>query len=101
MNKDKIVKKVAKKYNFTQADVRNVIDSALDEIVNCIANGEDTVLVGFGKFSSEYKAPRPVFNVQTQKMDLTIPKVKVKFYPGTRFKEALDESLSLYDDSEK
>lgn len=88
MNKKELVEAIyARVPSASKKMVNAVLDSALDVIMEAIANGEDVVLVGFGSFKSVERKEREGRNPKTGE-SLTIPAtVCPSFSAGKNFKE--------------
>ncbi|AEH51969.1 DNA-binding protein HU [Pseudothermotoga thermarum] len=89
MNKKELVDKVAKKSGLKKKDVKKVIDTTIETIIDTLGKGEKVQLVGFGTFMVKKAAQRKGVNPQTKK-PITIPERKVpKFKPGKALKEKI------------
>ena len=87
MNKDELVKEVAKKSNVSQKDTASIISSTLEVIQKAVSKGTKVTLVGFGTFEQRKRAARTGRNPQTG-ASLKIPAKKVPaFSAGKKFKE--------------
>ena len=86
MNKEELVKEVAKKANVTQKETAEVLGALIDTIQKSVAKGQRITLVGFGTFERRERAARTGRNPQTGK-ELKIPARKVPaFTAGKKFK---------------
>lgn len=63
--KSEIVDQVAEKTSLKKSDVSKVLDEALNEIKNSLANGETVTLRGFGSFKVTERAARKGRNPRT------------------------------------
>lgn len=87
MNKEDLVKEVAKKTKLSQKDVAEVLNATIDTITKTVSKGKKVTLVGFGSFESRKRAARMGRNPQTGK-ELKIPaKTVPAFTAGKKFKE--------------
>ena len=65
MNKLELVKKIAEKTNVNEQTARDLLKATLDVIVETVAEGDDVLLVGFGRFGSKNRAERIGRNPKT------------------------------------
>lgn len=64
MNKDGLIKTVAKNTGYTQKDIAVVVDSVFDTIMN-VSKNEEIGISGFGKFGTKIRAGRKGVNPRT------------------------------------
>ena len=87
MNKSELIKAIADATETSQASVNELINALTDVITKAVANDNDVVLTGFGKF---YRASRKATtgrNPQTG-AEIQIPAAKLpKFKAGKKFKD--------------
>lgn len=89
MNKEELVKEVAKKAKVSQKAAADVIGAVMCTIEGAVAKGKKVTLVGFGTFEQRKRAARKGRNPQTGK-EIKIPAKKVPaFSAGKKFKEAV------------
>ena len=89
MNKEELVKEVAKKAKLSQKAVFDVITTTLEAIEKTVSKGKKVTLVGFGTFEPRKRAARTGRNPQTGAA-LKIPAKTVPvFSAGKRFKETV------------
>jgi len=87
MNKEDLVKEVAKKTKLSQKDVAEVLNATIESITKTVSKGKKVTLVGFGSFEGRKRAARMGRNPQTGK-ELKIPaKTVPAFTAGKKFKE--------------
>ena len=90
INKNNIVALVAKKTNFLQKEVKEVIDALVDTIVDVTKEGEVINIAGFGKFEAVQKAAREGVNPATgAKMTIAARKAP-RFKPAQAYKDAVN-----------
>ncbi len=65
MNKSEFVEAIAVRSGASEADARRVLEAALVEIQEALANGSEVALLGFGRFSTARRAGRTGRNPQT------------------------------------
>ena len=87
MNKEELVKEVAKKAKVSQKASADIIAATLETIEKTVSKGKKVTLVGFGTFEPRKRAARTGRNPQTG-AELKIPAKKVPaFSAGKKFKE--------------
>jgi DNA-binding protein HU-beta len=87
MNKDELVKEVAKASKLSQKVVADVITGVLETVEKTVSKGNKVTLVGFGTFEPRKRAARTGRNPQTGAA-LNIPAKTVPvFSAGKKFKE--------------
>lgn len=90
MNKTELVATVAEVSGKPKADVKEVLEALLGQIIKTVKSGEEVSLVGFGTFKSAERAARTGRNPATGK-EIKIPaSVQPKFIAGKLFKEAVN-----------
>ena len=67
MNKEELVKEIAKKTNLSQKVASEVLAATLDTIQKTVAKGKKVTLVGFGTWEARKRAARTGRNPQTGK----------------------------------
>lgn len=71
LNKDAIIKMVAKNTDFTIKSVTEVVDNLFDTITNTLIEGNKIHIVGFGTFEVREREGRMGVNPQTgEKMEI-------------------------------
>lgn len=89
MNKEEMVKEIAKKTRMPQKQVAEVIALMIDSIEKSVAKGKRVTLVGFGTFEARKRASRIGRNPQTG-AEIKIPSKTVPaFSAGKKFKEVV------------
>ena len=89
MNKEELVKEIAKKAKVSQKDAAEVLTATLETIEKTISKGKKITLVGFGTFEARKRAARTGRNPQTG-AEIKIPaKTVPAFSAGKKFKEAV------------
>ena len=90
MNKDELVKEIAKKASVSQKAASDILSATLDVIEKTVAKGKKVTLVGFGTFESRKRAARTGRNPQTGK-EISIPAKTVPvFSAGKKFKTTVN-----------
>ena len=91
MNKDELVKEIAKKASVSQKAASDILSATLEVIEKTVAKGKKVTLVGFGTFEARKRAARTGRNPQTG-AEMTIPASKApKFKAGKALKDAVNE----------
>jgi len=91
MNKEELVKEIAKKTRMPQKQVAEVISLMIDSIEKSVAKGKRVTLVGFGTFEARKRAARTGRNPQTGS-EIKIPaKTVPAFSAGKKFKEIVSK----------
>lgn len=87
MNKEELVKEIAKKAKVSQKEAAEVLAATLETIEKTVAKGKKITLVGFGTFEARKRAARTGRNPQTG-AEIKIPaKTIPAFSAGKRFKD--------------
>ena len=89
MNKAELVKTIASDAGITKDQATKALDSMTGAIKESLQNGEKTILIGFGTFSTVDRAERQGINPKTMEKILIPAKKVVKFKPGKEFAESL------------
>ena len=87
MNKEELVKEVAKKAKVSQKSAGDVLSAVLDTIEKTVSKGKKVTLVGFGTFEPRKRAARIGRNPQTGKELKIAAKTVPAFSVGKKFKE--------------
>lgn len=89
MTKKEIIKLVAKKTNYKQKEVSDIVEATMDEIMDAVTDGKKVVFVNFGIFEPKKKATKKGVNISNGE-PLIIPSKNVPaFRPGKEFKTRL------------
>ena len=90
MNKDELVKEIAKKASVSQKAASDILSATLEVIEKTVAKGKKVTLVGFGTFEARKRAARTGRNPQTGK-EISIPAKTVPvFSAGKKFKTTVN-----------
>ncbi|MFH0702050.1 MAG: HU family DNA-binding protein [bacterium] len=91
MNKEELVKEIAKKSKASQKQTSEILSFALDTIEKAVSKGKKVTLVGFGTFEPRKRSARTGRNPQTG-TEIEIPaKVVPCFSAGKKFKELVNK----------
>ena len=90
MNREELVKEIAKSTKLSQKSVSEVLSATVESIQNTVKKGDKVTLVGFGTFSVAERPAREGMNLRT-KEKIQIPAKKVaKFKAGAELNDALN-----------
>ena len=87
MNREELVKEIAKSTKLSQKSVSEVLSATVESIQNTVKKGDKVTLVGFGTFESRRRAARNGRNPQTGKEIKIVAKTVPVFSAGKKFKE--------------
>ena len=87
MNREELVKEIAKSTKLSQKSVSEVLSATVESIQNTVKKGDKVTLVGFGTFESRRRAARNGRNPQTGKEIKIAAKTVPVFSSGKKFKE--------------
>ena len=87
MNREELVKEIAKSTKLSQKSVSEVLSATVESIQNTVKKGDKVTLVGFGTFESRRRAARNGRNPQTSKEIKIAAKTVPVFSAGKKFKE--------------
>ena len=91
MKKADLVSKIAKSTNLSKVSVKEVVDTAIEQIMDAVSEGEKVSFVGFGTFDVSNRAQRTGRNPRTGEK-ITIKSSKLpKFKCGRIFKEMVNK----------
>lgn len=82
MNKNDLIKSIAKSANISKVAAEKGLNGMLSTMANAMEDGERVTLVGFGSFSIVERAPRLGRNPKTGESVPIPPRKAVKFRPG-------------------
>lgn len=92
MNKQELIKTVAKRATITNVESEAVLKAFIDCVRETLKKGEKIQLVGFGSFATVKRAARKGVNPKT-KRPIQIPAKKVaKFTPGKELKDQVNKA---------
>ncbi len=89
MNKEELVKEVAKKAKVSQKAAADVLTATIDTVQKTVAKGKKVTLVGFGTFEARKRKARTGRNPQTGAAIKIAAKTVPAFSAGKKFKEAV------------
>ena len=90
MNKEELVKEIAKKTKLSQKEVTEIVSTTVDIITKTVSKGKKVTLVGFGTFEARKRAARTGRNPQTGAALHIAAKTVPAFSAGKKFKEIVN-----------
>ena len=91
MNKEDLVKEVAKKTKLSQKDVAEVLNATIEAITKTVSKGKKVTLVGFGSFESRKRAARLGRNPQTGESITISSRNVITFNPSIALKNKINK----------
>lgn len=92
LTKDRIVELIKSKSQFSNHNVKDLVEKILESIKGKLEIGEEVKISGFGKWTVRSKRSRPGRNPHTgQKIQITARKV-VTFHPSEKLRARVDKS---------
>ena len=92
INKKELMEKTAERTRMPIDTVKTVLDGISDEIISCIANGDDVGIYGFGTFKMQKMKEKPGRDIHRGKV-ITIPEhYKLKFLPSKNLQEIINDT---------
>ncbi|MBO5948125.1 HU family DNA-binding protein [bacterium] len=89
MNKEELVKEIAKSAKLSQKDAAEALEATMATIQTAVAKGQKVTLVGFGTFEPRKRAARTGRNPQTGATIKIAAKTVPAFSAGKKFKDAV------------
>lgn len=84
MIKQELISAVAERTLMSEYEVRKVIESAFDTIVETLNGGEEVIIRGFGSFNIVRRAEKSVRDINAGKQYTMPARNTVKFKPGNK-----------------
>ncbi len=91
MNKEELVKEVAKKAKVSQKAAADVLSATIDTVQKTVAKGKKVTLVGFGTFEARKRKARTGRNPQTGAAIKIAAKTAPVFTAGKKFKDVVNK----------
>jgi len=89
MNKEELVKEIAKSAKLSQKDAGEALEATMATIQTAVSKGQKVTLVGFGTFEPRKRAARTGRNPQTGATIKIAAKTVPAFSAGKKFKDAV------------
>jgi integration host factor subunit alpha len=90
LTKADLVQKVYQEHNLTKAQASEAVETFLKIAKNCLENGEDLLVSGFGKFNVKDKKARRGRNPQTGEELILAARKVVTFKPSGILREKIN-----------
>jgi len=92
VTKKKLIQSIAQKRGMHPNDVRNVVQSFLDEMTECLADGNRLEFRDFGVFEIVKRKKKIGRNPKNADVPIVIPeRMAVKFTPGKKMREEIEK----------
>ena len=92
ITKKKLITSIAQKYNLHPNDVRNVIQAFLDNMTDCLMQGERLEFRDFGVFEVVVRKQKVGRNPKKADVPILIPaRAAVKFTPGKKMRTLVEQ----------
>ena len=91
MNKEELVREIAKKSKVSKKDANEVSSALIETVQKTVSKGKKVTLVGFGTFEPRKRSARNGRNPQTGKAIKIPAKTVPVFSAGKKFKEIVDK----------
>ena len=89
MTKAELINEIAIQTGYDKITITNVVESAMQQIKNTVAAGDNVYLRGFGSFITKVRAEKVARNI-VRKTSIVVPEHKVPaFKPSPEFKEVV------------
>ncbi|MEN8256576.1 MAG: integration host factor subunit alpha [Thermodesulfobacteriota bacterium] len=92
LTKADLVQKVYQTHNLTKAEAAETVEAFLKVTKGCLANGENLLISGFGKFNVKEKNSRRGRNPQTGKELILEARRVVTFKPSGILRDRINSS---------
>jgi len=91
MNKQELIKKIAVDTGVSQKQAGEVLDSAIQNIIDAVAAGDKVQFSGFGTFEARKRGARTGVNPRTKEKVEIPASIAPTFKPGKVFKSAVNK----------
>ena len=91
ITKQTLIKKISRKNNLSPSEAKDTLDELLEIIKTTLADGEDIMISGFGKFQVNEKAPRKGRNPATGEDKMLRGRKVVTFKVAGGLKDRMNE----------
>ena len=92
MTKSELITVVSAKSDYTQEQVRAIVDCMLDEIVHRLARGEEVTISGFGRFEMRKRREKHFVNPKTKDVQLLAVSETPGFKASGKLKQKIKEA---------
>lgn len=91
MKKKELAAVISSKTSFSETEILEIFEVAIEEITEALKNGEEVKLFGFGKFVARTYGERNCYNPITGKMITLKASVQPAFVPGPKLREKINK----------
>ena len=91
MTKQELIKKIAADTGVSQKQANEVLDSAIQNIMDAVAAGDKVQFTGFGTFEARKRGARTGVNPRTKEKVEIPASIAPTFKPGKVFKSAVNK----------
>ena len=91
MTKSELIAKVSETTDFTQEEVRKIVDCFLNEITQKLADREEVTISGFGRFEMRQRREKHFVNPKTKDVQLLGESVTPGFKASGKLKQKIKE----------
>jgi len=91
MHKQELIKKIAVDTGVSQKQAGEVLDSAIQNIIDAVAAGDKVQFSGFGTFEARKRGARTGVNPRTKEKVEIPASIAPTFKPGKVFKSAVNK----------
>ena len=95
LTKAQLAELLFEKIGLNKRESKDMVDAFFDLIADCLVQGEDVKISGFGNFQIRTKAPRPGRNPRTGEMVPIQARRVVTFHAGYKLKEQIQDQDSM------
>ncbi len=95
LTKADMVEHIVRKLNLTHQQGRMLVDNFFQELSNCLIEGNEVKLSGFGNFELKDKKSRPGRNPKTGEEVAVSARRVVTFKAGQKFRQYIDNKKNL------
>ncbi len=96
MNKEELIKHLAKKHRRSQQHYRTAITEIFESITEKLADGKEIQLIGFGTFYTRQHKGGKGTNFKTKQQIEYKPVRQAAFRPGNQLKRAVRKKKGLF-----
>ena len=90
LTKAHLIEKTYKTHDLSRDQAREVVEAFLEIVINCLTNGENLLLSGFGKFYIRKKSARRGRNPQTGEDMMLDARRVVTFKPSGKLRDRVN-----------
>ncbi len=90
LTKANLIEKTYKTHDLSRDQAREVVEAFLEIVINCLTNGENLLLSGFGKFNIRKKSARRGRNPQTGEDMILYARRIVTFKPSGKLRDRVN-----------